>query len=101
VKTFGWLATGAVLIFALNSHPGFLNLRLTGFVLIARGLAGLWLSIGRTGQARYAGHMRALVLRGREVAEVLAADLAPDEGTRVPLDDLLGARQRLTQCPQS
>jgi hypothetical protein len=35
------LAVGGILTLAVNVHPSFLNLRVTGFILIVTGLAGL------------------------------------------------------------
>jgi hypothetical protein len=37
------LAIGAILTFAVTAHPGFLNLQVAGVVLMATGIAGLFL----------------------------------------------------------
>jgi hypothetical protein len=39
------LAVGGILTLAVNAHPSFLNVQVTGFILIVTGLAGLLLQL--------------------------------------------------------
>jgi hypothetical protein len=39
------LAVGGILMLAVNAHPSFLNVPVTGFILIVTGLAGLLLQL--------------------------------------------------------
>jgi predicted signal transduction protein with EAL and GGDEF domain len=39
-----FVAIGAILTFAVNAHPSFLNLQIAGVVIMAVGLAGLFLN---------------------------------------------------------
>jgi len=74
------IAIGAVLVLAVNAQPSFLNLKLTGLVLVLTGLAGLgapqractWL---RTHRA--------------QIRQALAWFDEPPDAPRVPLDTLL------------
>jgi hypothetical protein len=97
VATLRWLAAGGILLFAVSGHPAFINLQLVGLILLARGIVGLWMNIGRERRARYKDNLIAAAARGTRAVEAFISDLARDEGTRVPLADLLaqpGRRDR-------
>jgi hypothetical protein len=55
------MAIGAILAFAVTSHPGFLNLQVAGLVIMATGVAGILLPRGKFGWLR----RRVVVRRGR------------------------------------
>jgi hypothetical protein len=79
--------------FAVNGHPGFLDLQLAGVILMATGLAAMWLRIG---SARLARAGSRVVSAGTRMARDGAQALdrmslpGPQTGQRVPLRDLLG-----------
>jgi hypothetical protein len=72
--------TGAVLTFAVTGHPSFLDIRLTGAILMAAGVAGLWPRDGRARLVRASTRLRQLL-----------TEMAPPQGVRVPFDELFGA----------
>jgi hypothetical protein len=69
---------GAVLTFAVSSRPAVLNVRLTGIILMVTGAIGLWPFGGR-----------ALVLLSRCRLREFVDEIAPVQGRRVPLDELM------------
>jgi hypothetical protein len=90
VRAFAWLAAGGIFLFAVSGHPAFLNFRVIGLILIARGAIGVWLNLARQQRARYKVRLAAAVARGTDAFETLTDKLARDDATRVPLADLLG-----------
>jgi hypothetical protein len=74
------LTAGAILAFAVTSHPAFIDLRLAGLILMAAGALGLWPAGGR-----------AWLLLGRYRLRKLLDETAPAQGARVPLHELLHA----------
>ncbi len=94
MKITSLLAIGGILLFAVNGHPAFLDLRVVGLILIARGAAGLWTGIGPAGRARYIKQFKVAVARGTTVFDSLTADLARDDRTRTSLDELLAQPRR-------
>ena len=74
------LAAGAILLFAVSIHLGFINLRIAGLVLIVTAAAGLSLRRRPGWARRQVGWLRF----------VLGADACPVDGARAPLQDLLG-----------
>jgi hypothetical protein len=60
------LAIGAIFTFAITAHPSFLNLQVVGVVLMATGVAGLFLPKPRPGWLR-----RRTVLRTPETGEAV------------------------------
>lgn len=92
MRAFAWLAAGGVLLFAVSGHLAFLNVRVIGLILIVRGAAGLWISLGSEIRAHYKSQVATAVARGIDALDSFTADLARDEAVRVPLTDLLGYR---------
>jgi hypothetical protein len=92
VRAFVWVAVGGVLLFAVSSHLAFINFRVVGLILIARGGIDLWTNLGREQRARYRKHLATGVARGMRAFESFTADLARSDAARVPLADLLGRR---------
>jgi hypothetical protein len=87
MRTCAWLAAGGILLFAVSGHPAFLNLRVTGLILLARGAAGCWLAFGPDGGTHLVRRLRAAAIE----FEARTAELAGQRGSRVPLDDLLSS----------
>jgi hypothetical protein len=73
------LAIGAILLFAVHGHPGFLNLQVVGLVLVAGALASLSTRLRPGWPARQAERLQTWL-----TAETIEVD-----GTRVPLEDIL------------
>jgi hypothetical protein len=94
VRAFAWLAAGSVLLFAISSHLAFINLRLVGLILLARGAADLWTYLGRERRARCMSRLAGAVAHGADAFESFTADLARNDAARVPLAELLGHRGR-------
>src|SRR5215468_4313705 len=72
---------GAVLTFAVSGHPASVDIRIVGVILMLTGAAGLWPHGGRTWLLLVRWWLRRCV-----------DEVAPAEGVRVPLEELLGAR---------
>lgn len=89
VQACAWMACGCVLLFAIGGHPSFLNLQIAGLILLIRGATGLWLGIGSQRRATCAGQLKMTVAGGTESFEAFTADLAREDGARVPLSELL------------
>lgn len=86
---------GAILAFAISGHPGFLDLKMAGGILMATGVLGLWPLGGKF-----------WVLLGRARLRRMLDESAPVEGVRVPLDELFshqvqGARVPLDELSNS
>jgi hypothetical protein len=94
VRIWALIAIGGILLFAAVGHPFFLNLQVLGLILLVRGVAGLWISLGAKGRAECVRRVRIAVTRGMGTLDGLTADFARDDATRVPLTDLLGPRGR-------
>ena len=76
------------MLFAVSGHPHFLDLRVAGVILLARGAAGYWLALGPGRRAHLASQFRRL--RTTVVAfEAYTRDLTDQGGSRVRLSDLL------------
>jgi hypothetical protein len=69
---------GAVLTFAVSSHPAGFDVQLAGIILMVVAAIGLWPSGGK-----------ALVLLSRSRARQFVDEIPPVQGIRVPLDELL------------
>jgi hypothetical protein len=74
---------GAVLTFAVSSHPAVLDVRMAGVVLMITGVIGLWPSGGKV-----------CLLLARARLHQFVDEVAPVQGTRVPLDELMDDRRR-------
>jgi hypothetical protein len=74
------------LLFAVHGSPGFVNLHVAGLVLIIAAAAGLWLPRQRPGW----GRRRANALK----TLLTPPDTGQADGSRVPLEDLLGVPSR-------
>jgi hypothetical protein len=74
---------GAVLTFAVSSHPAVLDVRTAGVILMITGVIGLWPYGGRT-----------WLLLARLRLRQFVDEVAPVQGTRVPLDELMYERRR-------
>lgn len=72
------LIIGGVLIFALRRHPSFLDPQVAGVILMATGAVGLWPRGGLS-----------LVRQARVHLRHVLTEIAPVDGARVPLDDLM------------
>ena len=72
------LTAGAIMALAVTGQPGFIDLHLTGVILMIAGAAGLW---------PYGG--QALMRLGQIRLRRLLDQTPPVQGTRVPLEDLL------------
>jgi hypothetical protein len=92
VRIWTLIATGGILLFAVEGHPSFLNFQIVGLILLMRGAAGLWFNLGAERRARCVSQVKAGIARCMETVDALTADLAGDRATRVPLSDLLGQR---------
>jgi hypothetical protein len=79
---------GAVLTFAVSGHPAAVDIRLIGEILMLTGAVGLW-----------PGRGRAWLLLGRVRLRRLVDQVAPVQGVRVPLDDLLRSGRRASPAP--
>jgi hypothetical protein len=90
VKAFACVAAGGVLLCAVSSHLAFINFRVLGLILVARGGIDLWTNVGKQQRARCKARLAAAVARSTTAFESLTADLARDDDARVPLADLLG-----------
>jgi hypothetical protein len=88
VKSYSWVAIGGVLLFAVNGHPGFLNIRVLGLILILRGLAGLWAGLGPTGRAEASRKFKIAVARGLTLSETVTAGMARDDSARTSLEEI-------------
>jgi hypothetical protein len=93
-QTFWWLAAGGILLFAVSGQPSFLNLKTLGLIMIGRAVTGMWFAAGPKRRAHLFRQIRMFVTQGSVVVETATADLGRDDGTRVPLGDLLGWRQQ-------
>ncbi len=94
MRTFGLMAAGGILLFAVSGHPSFINLQLAGLILLARGGAGLWAGLGQDQRADLKRQFRIAIARGMKAFETVTADLSSDDSARVPLTDLLGQARR-------
>jgi hypothetical protein len=74
------LITGGVLTLAVRGHPSFFDVQRAGVILMMIGAIGLWPRGGR-----------AWLLLARARLRKTLAEIAPVQGIRVPLEDLLGA----------
>jgi hypothetical protein len=74
---------GAVLTFAVSGHPPALDVRTAGVILMITGVIGLW---------PYGGKAWLLLARAR--LHQFVNEVAPVQGTRVPLDELMDDRRR-------
>jgi hypothetical protein len=72
---------GAVLTFAVRSHPAVLDVQLAGIILMVIGAIGLWSSGGT-----------ALVLLSRSWLHQFVDEIPPVQGRRVSLDELMDGR---------
>jgi hypothetical protein len=90
MRTCAWLAAGGILLFAVSGHPGFLNLRVLGLILLARGAAGYWLALGPDRRARCVRRLRTAAIEFEE----FTARLTSYGGSRVSLDDLMSAEAK-------
>ena len=88
MKSYSCVAIGGVLLFAVNGHPGFLNIRVLGLILILRGLAGLWAGLGPAGRAESIRKFKAAASRGLNLAETVTAELARDDSARTSLEEI-------------
>ena len=88
MKSYSWLAVGGVLLFAVNGHPGFLNIRVLGLILILRGLAGLWVGLGPAGRAEASKKFKVALARGLNLSETITAGMARDDSARASLEEI-------------
>lgn len=72
---------GAVLTFAVSSHPAVVDVQVAGIILMIIGAIGLWPSGGK-----------ALVLLSRSRVRQFVDEIPPVQGIRVSLDELLDGR---------
>ena len=79
------IALGAILAFAVNGHPSFLNIQIAGWVIILTGLAGMLVP-----KRRYAA-VRRRIVRQRPAA------VAPGSAPVTEIDE---RRYRLTERAQ-
>lgn len=92
MRAFAWMASGGVLLLAVSGHPAFINFRVAGLILLVRGAAHLWASLGKKRQAACMSQLATAVVRGTDALDAFTADLAGDDAVRVPLTDLLNSR---------
>jgi hypothetical protein len=90
IRTWAWLATGGILLFAVSVQPGFLNLRIAGLILIARGVAGWWLATDPVQRARDLRRLSRRTRSGVTALDAYTADLARYKSSPVSLSELLG-----------
>jgi hypothetical protein len=85
------LVIGGILLFAVHGSPGFVNLHVAGLVLVIAAAAGLGLPRQRAGWGRRRANALKTLLTPPDIDTV--------DGTRVPLEDLLGvpSRRRLAR----
>jgi hypothetical protein len=69
---------GAVLTFAVSSHPAAIDVRTAGIILMITGAIGLWPSGGK-----------AWLLLGRVRLHQFVDEVAPVQGPRVPFGELM------------
>lgn len=74
---------GAVLTFAVSSHPAALDVRTAGIILMITGVIGLWPAGGK-----------AWLLLGRARLHQFVDEVAPVHGIRVPFDELMNGGRR-------
>lgn len=92
MRALAWVATGGVLLFAFSGHLAFVNFRILGLILIVRGGIDLWTNLDQERRDRCKNRLAAAVTRSISAFDSLTADLARNDGARVPLADLLGQR---------
>lgn len=92
MRAFAWLAAGGVLLLAVSGHLAFINIRVVGAILIVRGAADLWASLGKERRAACKSRLAAALARGTDAFEAFTAGLARDDAARAPLTDLLEHR---------
>ena len=80
--------TGAILVFAVSGHPGFLDMKMAGGILMAAGVLGLWPLGGKF-----------WVLLGRARLRQMLDESAPVQGVRVPLDELFSHQVHCVRLP--
>jgi hypothetical protein len=97
-KSYGCVAIGGVLLFAVNGHPGFLNVRVLGLILILRGLAGLWSAIGPAGRTEATRKFKVATARGLTLFETVTAEMARDDSARTSLEEIF-AQPRQPDLP--
>lgn len=85
------VATGAILLIAVHIRAGFLNPAPAGLILLAVGLAWLWLPV-RDKHGLLRGHADRL-------RHLLAQDTGLVSGARVPLTELLSESEQVAAGP--